>query len=205
MLVKDPAGAVVAKVTRDRSYNVTADQLKLGNMVENSTVSLPPGKYTLESAVLDYETGKTGMHRSDLTVPSASKGVAISSLTNVRSYTPDVKGLDPNEPFQFQGGRITPTLNNAVPRTEDSALRLFFTVYPDAGIAAKPIVDVEFLQNGKSLTSVPMPLPDPDKNGRIPYVMTIPASSIPAGEYEVRAIAKQGGTSSQAQTRVRIE
>jgi VWFA-related protein len=205
MLVKDSTGAVVAKVTRDRSYNVSADQLKLGNMVENSTISLPPGKYTLETAVLDYETTKTGMHRSELTVPAATKGVAISSLTFVRSYTPDVKGLDPNEPFQFQGGRITPTLNNAVPRTEGSALRMFFTVYIDAAVSAKPAVEVEFLQNGKSLTKVPMPLPDPDKNGKIPYVMTIPASAIPAGEYEVRAVAKQGDTSSQSETRVRIE
>src|SRR5262249_24389705 len=143
MLVKDSSGAVVSKITRDRSYNVTADQLKLGNMVENSTISLPPGKYTLESAVLEYESTKTGMHRSDLTVPASGKGVAISSLTSVRTYTPDVKGLDPNEPFQFQGGRITPTLNNAVPRGEDSALRLFFTVYSDPKVSAKPTVEVE--------------------------------------------------------------
>jgi uncharacterized membrane protein len=50
-----------------------------------------------------------------------------------------------------------------------------------------------------------MPLPPADARGRIPYVMTIPASAIPAGEYEVRATAKQGETSSQTKTQVRIE
>ena len=174
-------------------------------MVENSTVSLPPGKYTLESAVLDYESTKIGMHRGELTIPARTSGVAISSLTSVKSYTPDAKDLTPSEPFQFQGGRITPTLNASVPRTEGSALRLFFTVYPDASISAKPTVEIEFLQNGKSLQKVPMPLPDPDKNGKIPYVMTIPAAAIPAGEYEVKATAKQGDSTSEAQTRVKIE
>lgn len=84
-------------------------------------------------------------------------------------------------------------------------MRLFFTVYPDASISAKPTVEIEFLQNGKSLQKVPMPLPDPDKNGKIPYVMTIPAAAIPAGEYEVKATAKQGDSTSEAQTRVKIE
>jgi VWFA-related protein len=205
VLIKDSSGAVVDKLTRDRSYNVTPEQLKAGNMVENSSISLPPGKYTIESAVLDYESTKVGMHRSELTIPAVGSGVAISSLTSVKSYTPDAKGLDPTDPFQFQGGKIAPTLNSSVPRAEGSALRLFFTVYPDPKVSAKPTAEIEFLQNGKSLQKVPMPLPDADKNGRIPFVMTIPAAAIPAGEYEVRAVAKQGDSSSQAQTRVKIE
>jgi hypothetical protein len=205
LLVKDAKGEVVEKLTRDRSYTVSSDQLRLGHLVEKSTISLPPGKYTLESAVMDRESGKVGMQRSDLTLPARAPGVAISSLTTVRSYTPNAKNLDPNEPFQFQGGLITPTLDNSVSRVQGSALRLFFTVYQDAAISAKPTVDIEFLQNGKSLTKVPMPLPPADARGRIPYVMTIPASAIPAGEYEVRATAKQGETSSQTKTQVRIE
>ena len=205
VLVKDTKGEVVDKLTRDRSYTVNADQLKMGRLVEKSTISLPPGKYTLESAVMDRESGKIGMQRSEITLPPKPAGVAISSLTGVRSYTPNAKNMDPNEPFQFQGGLITPTLNTSVPRAEGSALRLFFTVYQDPAITAKPTVEIEFLQNGKSLTKVPMPLPPADAQGRIPYVMTIPANAIPAGQYEVRAVAKQGDSSSQTKTQVKIE
>ena len=205
VLIKDSSGTVVDKLTRDRSYNVTPEQLKAGNMVENSSISLPSGKYTVESAVLDYESAKIGMHRSELTIPAITSGVAISSLTSVKSYTPDAKGLDPNDPFQFQGGKIAPTLNSSVARTEGSALRLFFTVYPDPKISAKPTAEIEFLQNGKRPQKVPMPLPDADKSGRIPFVMTIPAAAIPAGEYEIRAVAKQGDSSSATSTRVKIE
>jgi VWFA-related protein len=204
-LVKDSKGEVVQKMTRDRSIQVTAEQLKFGNFVDKSTFALPPGAYTLESAVTDTESGKSGMHRSEFTVRPWAKSVALSTLTGVRSYTPGVKGLDPEEPFQFQGGSITPTLNTSVPRSPNSVLRLFFTVYPDAANPSKPTVDIEFLQNGKSLTKVPMPLPAADAEGRIPYVMTIPAASIPPGVYDIRATARQGGTSAETKTSVKIE
>lgn len=204
-LVKDPAGEVVQKLTRDRSFQVTADQLKMGNFVEKMAVTLPSGKYTLESAVMDRESGKIGAQHSEFAVAAKVKGVGISSLTEVRSYTPNAKGLDPNEPFQFQGGSITPTLSTNVIKAPDAALRLFFVVYPDAAIAAPPTVEIEFLQNGKSLTKVPMALPVADSQGRIPYVMTIPAASIPAGDYEVRATAKQADTTAESKTVVKIE
>jgi VWFA-related protein len=205
-LAKDAKGDVAGpKLTRDRSVHVTADQLKMGNFVEKMPLDLPPGKYNLETAVMDRESGKIGIERSEFTVGPIGKGVRISSLAAVRSYTPNAKGLDPSEPFQFQGGSITPTLNNSVPRAEGSVLRLFFVVYQDQSISAKPTVEIEFLQNGKSLTKVPMQLPDADAQGRIPYVMTVPAAAIPPGVYQVRAAAKQGDTESIAQTDVSIE
>lgn len=204
-LVKDSAGNVVQKITRDRTLRVTPEQMKGGNFTEKSIVPLTPGTYSVESAVMDHEGGKIGTGRSSLTVAAKRKSVEISSLTGVRSYVPNAKGLDPAEAFQFQGGVITPTLNFAVPRTQDSMLRLFFTVYQEASIPAKPAVEIEFLQGGKSLQKVPMQLPDADAMGRIPFVLTIPAAAIPPGSYEVRATAKQGASEAQAQTTVRIE
>jgi hypothetical protein len=87
----------------------------------------------------------------------------------------------------------------------NAVLRLFFTVYQDASVSAAPAVEVEFLQAGKSLTKVPMQLPAADSQGRIPYLMTIPAESIPSGSYEVRATAKQGGTAATTSTMIHIE
>lgn len=206
VLLKDAKGEVTGpKLTRDRSFHVTADQWKMGNFLEKMSVTVAPGKYEMECAVMDRESGKIGVTRTGFTVEPKAHGVAISSLAAVRSYTPNAKGLDPNEPFQFQGALITPTLNNSVPRAQNSNLQLFFVVYPDPAVSAKAAVEVEFVQNGKSLTKVPMPLPDADAQGRIPYVMTIPAAAIPPGVYEVRATARQGNTESSAQTDVKIE
>jgi len=205
-LVKDAKGEVVGpKLTRDRPIHVTADQLKMGNFVEKMSLDLAPGTYRLETAVMDRESGNIGIERGAFTVEPAAKGVGISSLISVRSYTPNVKGLNSSEPFQFQGGSITPTLNSSVARTENASLRLFFVVYSDPSISAKPTVEIEFLQNGVSLTKVPMQLPDADAEGRIPFVMTIPASAIPAGIYQVQAAARQGSTEAVTHIDVKIE
>ncbi len=84
-------------------------------------------------------------------------------------------------------------------------LRLFFTVYRDAAISSKPSVEIEFVQNGKSLTKVPMQLPAADPQNRIPYLMTIPAEAIPAGNYEVRATARQGNTAAVSRIMIQFE
>jgi len=204
-LVKDANGQVVQKLSRDRSFQVTAEQLKMGNFVDKMMVALPPGKYTLESAVMDRESGRIGTARSGFTIAAKGKGVGISSLMLVRSFVPNAKGLEPNEPFQFQGASITPTLDGSVHKAPDAALRLFFVVYRDPSIPSKPTVEIEFLQNGKSLTKAPLPLPEADAQGKIPYVMTVPAAAIPPGLYEIRATARQGDTSSETSIPVQIE
>ncbi len=203
-LVKNANGEVVQKLTRDRSLQVTADQLKMGNFIDKMSVTLPPGKYTLESALEDRESKKTGVQTSQFVVPAKAAGVAISSLTVMRSYLPNAKDLDPSEPFQFQGGSITPTLNNRIPRAKDSNLRLFFVIYQDPGVKEKATVEIEFMQGGKVLQRVPLPLPAADASGKIPYVMTIPADAIPPGNYEIHAIAKQGKTESDSRTFIEI-
>jgi hypothetical protein len=112
--------------------------------------------------------------------------------------------MDPGEPFQFEGNSLTPTLDNVVKKGPNSALRLFFTVYPDATNSGKPTVEIEFMQNGQTLQKVPMDLPAADAQGRIPYLMTIPAAAIPDGTYDIRATAKQGSTSAVSTTTVKF-
>jgi VWFA-related protein len=204
-LVKDAKGEVVQKFTRDRSFQVTPEQLKMGNFLDKAMITIPPGKYTLESVVMDRESGKIGVQRSEFNVAPKASGVGISSLTPMRSYVPNVKGLDPNDPFQFQGGSITPTMDLTVKKVPNAVLRLFFTVYRDASISDKPSVEIEFRQGAKSLTKVPMQLPEADAQGRIPYLMTVPAESIPPGSYEIHATARQGSSMAEASTMIRIE
>jgi VWFA-related protein len=203
-LVKDSLGEVVQKLTRDRSLQVTAEQIKAGNFTEKFSAEIPAGKYTLESAVMDRESMKIGAQKAEFVVTPRAKGVGISSMTPVRAYSPNAKGLDPNEPFQFQGGVITPMLSNSVTRSEQGVLPLFFTVYPDAAAGGKASVDIEFFQNGQSLQKGTLPLPDPDSLGRIPYVFSVPAS-IPPGTYEIHATARQGSTSAEAKAVVKVE
>ena len=203
-LVKDSAGQVVQKVTRDRSFKVTEDQHKMGNFLDKTAMVLAPGTYTIDTAVMDDMSQKLGLQHAEFTV-APPNGVAISSLLPIRSATPNAKGLDPEEPFQFQGNALTPTMDTVVKKAPNAALRLFFTVYQDPAISAKPTVQIEFMQNGKTLQKVPMELPAADSHGRIPYLMTIPAAAIPDGSYQIRATAAQGSSSASSSTELRFE
>ena len=119
-----------------------------------------------------------------------AKGVGISSLTLVRSFTPNATGLDPNEPFQFQGASIVPTLEGNAPRTQDAVLRLFFVIYPDSSISSKPTVEIEFIQNGNTLNQ--------GSSAAADAVMSVAAAAIPPGSYEIHATARQGDTTAAA-------
>jgi hypothetical protein len=104
-LVKDAKGEVVQKLTRDRGFQVTPEQLKMGNFLDKMTVALPAGKYSLESAVMDREGGKIGTQRSEFTVPARLESGDFFARP-MRSYT-ERQRARPQRPVQFQGGSIT--------------------------------------------------------------------------------------------------
>ena len=203
-LIKNPTGEVVQKLTRDRSLTVTADQMKAGNFTEKFSATIPAGKYSLETAVMDRESGKIGAQRSELVV-APKKGVAISSITPVKLFNPNAKP-EPNEPFQYQNGTISPTLLSTLTvANPDATLPLFFTVYQDSSIAAKPTMEIEFLQGGNSLGKLPLPLADADAQGRIQTVFSVPAGKFPEGTFVIHAIAKQGDTTADTKTEITIK
>ena len=151
------------------------------------------------------ESGKIGGQRSELII-TPKQGVAISSITPVKLYNPNAKPQDPNEPFQYQNGTISPTLLDTLTvANPDATLPLFFTVYPDPSIAAKPTMEIEFLQGGNPLGKLPLPLADADAQGRIQTVFSVPAGKFPAGTFVIHAIAKQGDTTADTQTEITIK
>ncbi|HLY15793.1 MAG TPA: VWA domain-containing protein [Bryobacteraceae bacterium] len=206
-LVKDDKGQVVQKFERDMPLQGTLDKVpgvKMGNFIYKELFTAPPGKYTLEAAVVDRENNKIGANRSAFEL-AAPRGVGISGISLVRSYQPNVKDLDANDPFQFQGGRVTPTLSPTIKAEPGAMLNLFFVVYPDPGVKAKPSLAIEYLREGQVVGQGNVDLPAPDAQGRIPYIMGSQASGMPPGEYVVHATVKQGDSAAEARTTVKVE
>jgi VWFA-related protein len=204
-LIKDSKGTLVEKISNDRSLKVTAAQHDGGKLLDKTILNLAPGKYTLDSAVSDLADTKTGAQHTEFTVPRGGTGVEISPLIPVRWYTPDAKDLEPEDPFQVEGGSVTPSMETTIKMVPNSPFRLFFIIYPDASIAAKPVVEVEIAKDGATVETAPMELPHADALGRVPYLMTIPARAIRAGSYEIRAKVTQGSASAAASTTIRFE
>jgi len=204
-LIKDFKGTLVQKISSDRSLRVTAAQRDSGKFLDKTILILPPGKYTLDSAVADMANMKIGAQHAEFEVPGAGTGVGISALIPVRWFTPNAKDLDPEDPFQVGGGGVTPTMDTDFKMISNSGFRLFFTVYPDPSISARPMVEIDFIKDGKVSETAPMELSPADSRGRIPYLMTVPAEAIRPGAYEIRATVTQGSTSAVATTTIRFE
>jgi len=204
-LIKDSNGTLVQKISSDRALRITAEQYNLGKFLDKTIIDLAPGEYTLDSAVADMANMKIGAQHTAFTVPGGGTGVGISALIPIRSYTPGAKDLDPGDPFQIEGGSVTPTMDTTFKKLPNFAFRLFLTIYPDASNSAKPIVKVEITKDGATMETDPMALPPADALGRIPYMMTIPAGAVRAGSYQIRATVTQGSTSAVSSTAIRIE
>jgi VWFA-related protein len=206
-LIKNSGGSVVDKLTRDLPIQSTAENLpniKLGNFIYKENVVLPPGKYTLETAVMDRVSSKIGAGKEDVEI-AAPKGLSISNVTLVRSFAPGAKDLDPADPFQYQGGRITPTLTTTVKGGKGATLNMFFVVYPEPGNTTKPTVELEYVKDGQVIGKGGLQLPNADANGRIPYIMSSSAEAMPAGQYVIRALVTQGASKAEEQTSFTVE
>ena len=199
-LLKDEKGEVVKKLSYDlpRSGQLALlPQARAGNFIYKEQLTVPPGRYTIETAVMDHEANKVGVKKAAFVVLPKHAGVNLSTVTVVRGYQPNAKDLEAADPFQFQGGKISPTLTGTVFNAPGEMLSLFFVVYPDPAISDKATVTMQFLSGGIVVGQGELQLPAADALGRIPYVMSSSAATMPAGEYQVKLTAKQGSTSAE--------
>jgi hypothetical protein len=193
--VRDQNGKVVEKFARDLPLRGKLDlleRLKNSNFNFREKVSLPPGRYTLETVVTDQLSGKTGARKSVFVAAPGGAALGLSSVTLVRNFEPGVKDLSPDDPYQFQGGRITPTLNTNLKVVKGAKMALFFIVYSGDKSGAPPEATVQYLKDGDVVGNAALPLPKPDAEGRIPYVLSSPLDAMTPGVYEVKVTVKQG-------------
>lgn len=191
--IRDAQGNTIAKFTRDLPLKGKLEQLealKSSNFNFRERFSVAPGRYIIETAVIDQLSRKVGARKTSFMAAPPAATLGISSVTVVRNFQPGAKDLTPEDPFQYQGGRITPTLNTTLKAVKGAQMALFFTVYPESGSAPQAIV--QYFKDGELAGSANLPLPTADAQGRIPYVLSSPLDAMPPGNYEVKVIIKQG-------------
>ena len=201
-LLKDAQGEVVQKFSRDLPLKGPLDKLagvKAAFFTSKDHFMLPAGRYTLETAILDREADKVSARKSAFVVAMHPNGVSMSNIALVRKYDPKTAEPNSGDPFEYMGGKITPTLNDTIPSGKGSVVTMFMVVYPDSALTEKPSLQMEFLQDGNIVAKGDFDLPAADAAGRIPYVATVPAAAM-KGQYEVRAVVKQGATTSEEHT-----
>jgi hypothetical protein len=202
-LVKDAGGKIVEKASQDFQAEVTDKQLaalRTDTLSYAAPVTLPPGRYTVETVALDREAGRASTGTFQIDYPER-KGMALSSLVLAQRTEParsQADGADA-DPLQFQGQRVTPAINASFPAGAQPFV--FFVAYPDRSKTDAPKIGVQFLLDGKEIASQTADLPPADASGAVP--MTIGAIAKP-GHYELKITVFQGGESAERSVRYSI-
>jgi len=210
VFIKDSQGRPVRKATRDVPFSGPLEKLaafQAGDFIYNDHFPLPPGRYTMESAVADRLGERAGTRRVAFIVPAVREGeLAVSSIVLAKRVDPspppevsygEADDRGPN-PLRFAGGAVTPMLDNTV----SGELKFYFTVYAPQGDT--PSVFAEILRDGAAISRSKLEL-TPAGNGLYPYFAIAPLAALPAGDFELRIVAAAGGKAAEARAGFRHE
>jgi len=192
-LVKDAAGQVKDTFSIDAPYEVpdaNLATLQQGAAMYTHPVALPPGQYTVQTAVLDREGSRASTSTMPFDLPQPTNGVGISSVVLVQRVEPVTGQANASDPLIFNGKRLVPFIGETL--SADAKPFVYFVIYPDKKLADKPKVRVEFLVDGKVLASQTADLPAPDPSGTIPMIVK---ASTHEGHCELKITALQGSES----------
>ena len=205
--IKDKTGAVVEHFGQDLPRH---GALEFMDSARSDVVTLqrhflaPPGAYVMEVAIMDRNSGKAAGLRTDVEIAGAAAGPGLSDLALVRRTDPISAETDLLEPLRYENGRVVPNLSGRVP-PEAKSIPLFFIVHPDPEAAEQPRLEMQVLRNGEPVGSVPLQLHKNSGKVAIPYLASIQAKSLAAGNYEVVASITQGGKTAERSVSFRVD
>ena len=158
----------------------------------------------MDSAVLDSGGDRVSARKSVFIMPTVNGSLAISSVTPIRDMKP--KGeTAPDDPLLMVNQVVSPMINPTVKKADTKGLPFYVVIYPSKVSSDKPTLQMEFSKDGQVLGSGSPPLGNPDAQGRIQYVATVPLAQLPVGDYQVRFIAKQGTQTSDESVTFTVE
>ena len=206
-ILKNSNGEIVEKFSKDFAVEVALDKVtayKEGNLVQTFRTELLPGAYTLEAVVMDRYDNKTGVKKTAVTVSAPSSKLSVSDVVVVRR-TEALKDNQILDAFYFPGGKVVPTLTNTLKGGPGNILSFYFAVYPDRTVKDAPKLTMSFYKEGQYLGAAEAPLPEVQKDGRIPYIANLPADKFTPGAYEIRIGVTQGSLKAEEKVAFQVD
>ena len=206
-VLKNTDGEIVEKFSKDFAVRVPLDKVeayKAGNLVQTFRTELSPGEYVLEAAIMDRNDNKIGVRKSAVTVPQPSSKLSVSDVVVVRR-TDALKDNQISDAFYFPGGKVVPTLTNTLKGGPGNILPFYFAVYPDRAVKDAPRLTMSFYREGQYLGAAEAPLPDVQRDGRIPYIANLPADKFTPGAYEIRIGVTQGSLKAEEKVAFQVD
>jgi VWFA-related protein len=184
--VKDEKGTLVARMSHDAPIEGPLGEVAAARQrttVVKRTLHLPPGRYVLETAVQDRESGRVGARRAAFDIPAPGSSLRLGSVAIVRADEVGPAEPAPEDPLRAGALRATPLLGRSFPE-RTAAVSLLLSLYSEPSVA-RPEVEIEFRRDGQSVAHAKPELPAPDASGRITYVGSFATAGLAPGRYEV--------------------
>jgi VWFA-related protein len=189
--IKDSRGAVVEHFSEDLPRHgalALIEQARAEVITMQRHFTAPPGNYTLETLVLDRNSGQAGGYRQRLQI-SKSVGPDISDIVVVRRETPYEAETDSAEPLRYENSQIVPSLSEQLPQLSHT-IPLFFIAHPDPK-RERPTIELEVRRNGEPVMRGPLQV-NATATGPVPYLARLSGTSLEPGDYEIAVVLSQG-------------
>jgi VWFA-related protein len=192
VLVRDEGGRVVRKLSRRFANGgplEKAEDARRGRMMVLRETWLPPGRYTVETAVQDGPSGRLGVHRSPLEVPAATDSMRVSTLVVVGHAAPRGEAPPEAPALVTQGMQIYPSAAGPVSASAGRPLPFFIVASPAPGRDALRAT-VELRQGETAVFTAPAEFAA--AIGRSTLLGGVPLDGVAPGEYELRVTVADG-------------
>lgn len=204
--IKDQSGEVVQHFAEDIPQHGSLDQKQRGAAesvrLQESFVA-DPGKYVLETAVLDRNSGKVSAQRSSFEVADASRAPFVSDLSLVARMDPLPEETDAGEPMRYGDGKVVPELSEEIGKGRQQ-ISIFSILHPDAQAQDKPELEITLLRDGERVGESPLPLRAGEADAGVPYLASFAAATLPPGNYEAVETLRQGKAMAEKRVAFRI-
>jgi hypothetical protein len=192
VLVRDESGRVVRKLSRRFATSgplEKAEDARRGRLLVLRETWLPPGRYTVETAVQDAFSGQLGVQRVPLEVANDESRLRVSTLVVVGHAAP--RGENPAEApaLVAQGMQLYPSASQPFSVSGGRPLPFFLVAQLPRGRGA-PTGLVELRQGDNAVFSAPIAFTP--AIGRATLLGGVPLDGIAPGEYELRVTAGDG-------------
>jgi hypothetical protein len=198
--ISDTQGTVIERFSEDiaRRWSVRNDAASLPEYISfERSFSAPPGKYLLDSAIIDNNSGKAAARHQSFEIAPAGTGPELSDLLLVRGIEPtDVVGGEPDLLWRTDQ-RILPNLYGRLPAGAHK-LSVFLFAHGDSNAQEPATVKLEVLHNGVPLKGLPMMATLKGGPDAEPVMKSFAVSSAVDGSYQVRATLTEGARSAES-------
>lgn len=202
--VTDESGAPLAKQSQQYQLTGQIDQLpkvRDGGLIFFRTPDLPPGKFTVTTAVHDGKGKRASVTETSVEVPGGTMPVVGSLFVVSRVERLDPKDPDAaSHPLAAAGVLLYPSFGEPISKKAQAEIPFALPMLTDPAAPA-PTATLELLQKGQSLAQIPLPLDKPDASGRLLQTSRLPSAALPPGTYDLR-VTVTAGTTKVARTAV---